>query len=113
MDPKPAVLTEQMLEQVAQRFRLLGEPLRLRLLQTLEAGECSVSELAEMLEASQPNISRHLGALHEGGLVARRRDGNSIYYSISDPVVFQLCSLVCSSVQRHVRVKLDALGPRE
>ena len=109
MKPGNTPLTGEMLELVAQRFRLLGEPVRLRLLQALESGERNVNELVDALNGNQPNISRHLNALFDGGLLARRRDGNSIYYSIADPVVLKLCELVCSSAREQARVRLIAL----
>lgn len=80
---------------VAQRFRLLGEPQRLRILQALESGELSVGAICAQTGASQPNVSKHLTALFDGGLIQRRRDGNNVQYSIADPVVFLLCELVC------------------
>jgi DNA-binding transcriptional ArsR family regulator len=98
-----------MVEAVARRFRLLGEPVRLHLLQLLEAGEHSVNELAAKLKGNQANVSRHLTAMHEGGILKRRPDGTSVYYSIADPMVFQLCELVCKSTQEQMRIQLDAL----
>jgi DNA-binding transcriptional ArsR family regulator len=83
---------------VAQRFRLLGEPIRLRILQAIEPGELPVGEIVERTGSTQPNVSKHLQALASGGLVARRRDGNRILYSIADPVIFDLCALVCRGV---------------
>ena len=99
-----------MIELVARRFRLLGEPLRLRMLQMLESGEMTVNGLAEALNASQPNVSRHLTALFDGGLLERRREGNLIYYSIADPMVFKLCDLVCSSTRERIESQLQALA---
>src|SRR5579863_10269922 len=95
--PKSLPLTDDMLELVARRFRLLGEPVRLRLLERLESGERTVNELASDLQGNQANISRHLSALFDGGLLSRRREGNNVYYAIGDPVVFELCDLVCTS----------------
>lgn len=102
-------LTEGLIELAAQRFRLLGEPMRLRILRVLEAGERSVTELTGAVGSNQPNISRHLQALYEGGIVKRRRDGNTIYYSIADPVVFQLCDLVCKSAIDLAQARLGML----
>lgn len=95
-----------MTEVVAQRFRLLGEPMRLRILQLLEAGEMPVNEIVENLKSSQPNISKHLQALCQGGLIDRRREGLNIFYSIADPMVFKLCDLVCSSATEQTRARL-------
>jgi DNA-binding transcriptional ArsR family regulator len=94
---------EKMAELVAQRFRLLGEPMRLRILQVLQSGEQPVSEIVSALGASQPNISKHLQALCQGGLVRRKRVGLNIYCSIADPMVFKLCHLVCHSAEEHAR----------
>lgn len=96
-------LKGDLLEHVAGRFRLLGEPLRLRLLQELEGGEKTVNELVEIIGGTQPNISRHLTALFQGGLLLRRRDGVKIYYAIADPVVFLLCDIVCGGAGKPKR----------
>ncbi len=97
-----------MMDLVARRFRTLGEPYRLRLLQQLEEGEKTVGELVANLEGNQPNVSKHLQILHDAGLVERRRAGNSILYAISDPMVFELCALVCrSETQKSRRDLLD------
>jgi DNA-binding transcriptional ArsR family regulator len=103
-------LSEQMVELVARRFRMLGEPQRLRILQVLEGGEKTVGEIVETLEGNQPNISKHLQALNDAGLVGRRREGNSIFYAIADPVVFKLCELVCRSAIEEARGRLESLA---
>jgi DNA-binding transcriptional ArsR family regulator len=104
-------LTDTMTEVVAQRFRLLGEPMRLRILQLLEAGERPVGEIVETLKSSQPNISKHLQALSQGGLIRRRREGLNIYYAIADPMVFKLCDLVCQSATEQTRTRLLEMAP--
>lgn len=100
------LLSETMTEVVAQRFRLLGEPMRLRILQLLESGELPVNEIVDALKSSQPNISKHLQALCQGGLISRRRNGLNIYYAIADPMVFKLCDLVCRSATEQTRTRL-------
>lgn len=102
-------LSDAMIERVARRFRALGEPQRLRILQVLEGGPRTVGEVAAALAGNQPNISRHLQELHEAGMLRRRREGNSIYYSIGDPVVHELCALVCGCAQREMDAELAAL----
>jgi DNA-binding transcriptional ArsR family regulator len=99
-------------ELIAKRFRALGEPMRLRILQALEAGEKPVNNIVKLLDSSQPNISKHLKALCHEGLVDRRRDGLNICYRIADPAIFELCALVCRSATERVRsqlAELDAL----
>lgn len=98
-----------MIELVARRFRTLGEPYRLRLLQALETGEMTVNELVYALDGNQSNVSKHLQLLHDGGLVSRRREGTSIVYGISDPMVFRLCQLVCRSESRKSKLEAEAL----
>ena len=96
-------LPEPLIELVAQRFRVLGEPMRIKLLDRLREGEATVGELQEALGASQQNVSKHLGILHAAGMVDRTKDGNHARYSIGDPSVFELCDQVCGAVRRQVQ----------
>jgi ArsR family transcriptional regulator len=105
-------MSDAALALVAARFRVLGEPLRLRLLQHLQGGELSVGELTERLGTTQPNVSKHLRLLGEAGLVARRQDGNTAYYSIADETVFALCDLVCARLAEQLEAAAQALPPR-
>jgi ArsR family transcriptional regulator len=98
------------LEMVARRFKVLGEPMRLRLLHALESGEQSVSALMEATGATQANVSKHLSLLMSAGLVDRRREGLHVYYFISDPMVFELCALVCSGLKRQLETHAEHLG---
>lgn len=106
-------LSDQMVELVARRFRMLGEPQRLRIIQVLEQGEKTVGDIVDALSGNQPNISKHLHALNEAGLVSRRRDGNRILYTIADPVIFNLCELVCRSATEEARRRLEGLTADE
>ena len=83
----------------------MGEPMRIHLLDLLRNGEASVQELTDALDATQQNVSKHLGVLHGAGIVSRRRDGNRVIYAIADPSFFDLCEHVCRGLQRQ----LDAL----
>ncbi|QJX00454.1 transcriptional regulator [Frigoriglobus tundricola] len=69
-----------------------------------------MSELVERLQAKQANVSKQLGILHAAGLVARARDGNVIRYSIAEPMIFELCELVCDKLRRDAERQLAALG---
>ena len=104
----PHPLPPALVERVAERFRVLGEPMRIRLLEVLRDGEASVSDLQSAVGASQQNVSQHLGVLARAGVVGRRREGNFVLYSIVDPVVFDLCELVCGGLRREVE-ELDAM----
>jgi len=99
----PHPLPEPLVELVAQRFRVLGEPMRIKLLDLLRQRDATVGELQDALGASQQNVSKHLGILHAAGMVSRTKDGNQVRYSISDPSVFELCDQVCGGVRRQLQ----------
>ena len=96
--PLPADLVDL----IAERFRALSEPTRIKLLDSLREGEASVLELTEAIGTTEQNVSKHLGVLHRAGIVARRKQGNFAYYSIADERVFVLCETVCGSLERQV-----------
>jgi DNA-binding transcriptional ArsR family regulator len=96
---------------VAERFRTLGEPMRLRLLQALRDGERSVGELVEETGAGQANVSKHLQLLHRMGFVQRRKEGTTALYRIADPNVFRLCELVCGGMREDLDEKRRLLRP--
>jgi DNA-binding transcriptional ArsR family regulator len=101
-------LPEPLAELVAGRFRVLGEPMRIRLLDRLREGEATVGELRDALGASQQNVSKHLGVLLQAGMVDRTKRGTSSVYAIADQGVFELCDLVCGGLRRQI-AELDAL----
>ena len=98
------------LQLVAARFRAMGEPLRLRIMQELEHGELSVSTLAGKIGSTQPNVSKHLKILQDVGLLDRRQQGNSTFYRIADPMVFELCEIVCSRLRERLEAQVGALN---
>lgn len=100
-----AQLSPRRLAEVARLFGVLAEPTRLRILQRLRRGPAPVGGLAAALHLGQSNVSKHLTTLHDAGLIHRRRRGNVIECEIADPLVFELCNLVCGKLRR------DA-GPR-
>ena len=95
---------------VALRFRALGDPLRIRLIEHLLDGEASVHELVASTGANQQNVSKHLGVLLHAGIVGRRKEGTFAYYRIVDEVVHRLCEQVCESVERQHAELGAALG---
>jgi DNA-binding transcriptional ArsR family regulator len=98
----PHPLTDDAAELIAERFRLLAEPMRVKLLDRLREGEASVHELAEPLDTTPQNVSKHLGVLARGGVVGRRKDGNFVYYRVVDDGIWELCTLVCGGVERRL-----------
>ena len=107
---KAKELNDASFDAIAQRFRLLGDPLRLKLLNLLRTGEHSVGALVEATGASQPNVSKHLSLLHGGGMLRRRQSGNLVYYEVSDPAVFDLCEIVCGGIERDLDERRSAFG---
>jgi ArsR family transcriptional regulator len=105
----PHPLPAEFAEPLAERFRLLSEPTRLRLLDLLRDGERSVGELAGDLGCTQANVSKHLAMLADGGLVSRRREGLRSYYAVADETVFNLCDSVCESLRRHLDARARAV----
>lgn len=102
-------LPDAFAELVAQRFRALGDPMRLKLLDLLRDGEANVHELTFALEATPQNVSKHLGILYALGIVGRRKAGNFVYYSISDDAVYALCEIVCGSIEKRLGEQRTAL----
>ncbi len=104
-------LTPEMMTVVAERFRVLGEPLRIQLLDAMRQREQTVGSLVDATGATQANVSKHLALLHRMGYVARRKEGTHVYYRVADPNVFQLCDLVCGAARERVRRQARALRP--
>lgn len=98
------------LELIAARFRALSEPMRLRLLQHMMQGEMSVGQLVEATASSQANVSKHLAVLRDAGMIAMNKQGLSTFCSIADPVVYDLCELMCSRLKREMEKQAQALA---
>jgi DNA-binding transcriptional ArsR family regulator len=98
----PHPLPEPLVDLIAQRFRVLGEPMRIKLLDRLRDGEATVGELQHALGASQQNVSKHLGVLRQAGMVSRAKQGTSSVFAIADERVFELCEHVCGGLRRQL-----------
>jgi len=105
-------LTVRARERMAARFRALGDPTRLNILERLFRSPASVGEVIEHVGGTQANVSKHLGVLRSQGLVGSRKDGNRTVYSIADPSLERICAVVCAAVGRDARAEADALSPR-
>ena len=98
----PHPLPEPLADIIAERFRVLSEPMRIRILDTLRDTDATVGELAEELGTSQQNVSKHLGVLTRAGLVEREKHGTAVRCRVADDSVFALCELVCGGVSRQL-----------
>jgi len=105
-----AKMSPERLRLVAERFKVLAEPVRLRILQELLAGERTVTDLVEATGLGQANVSKHLNLLLSHGFVARRREGLFALYALADPTVFQLCDVMCTQLERGTRERQRILG---
>lgn len=101
-------LSEEALALLAEKLSAMGEPWRLRILNLLCCrGELNVSELVQLCGGHQSNVSRHLARLLSAGLVARRKSGVQIYYSLADDSLPVVCECLCKSLKKQIS-KLSA-----
>lgn len=110
------LMTPVALDLIAGRFRALSEPTRLRLLNVLMQGGQTVGQLVEASGTGQANVSKHLAVLRDAGMVAMRKEGLSTICEIADPMVRELCDMMCSRLREEMEQKAAALeagtGPR-
>ena len=103
-----AGMSDTMLARVAERFRVLGEPARLRILNVLRTyPELTVSQLVEATQLGQANLSKHLQLLHGGGFVSRRREGLYVWYSLADAGTAALCDVMCARLEREAQLERE------
>jgi DNA-binding transcriptional ArsR family regulator len=91
-------------ETVSRYFALLGEPMRVRVLHAICNRPKTVNEIAEETGATQTNISRHLNLMYRAGVLARRKEGNFVYYGVADTALTEICRTVCV----HIAARGDA-----
>ncbi len=103
-------LDDRALEQVADYFRALSEPCRLKILNALRAGERNVGELTEAVQSSHANVSKHLSLLTKLGFVERESRGTSVYYRVADPAIYPLCDLVCGQIAKRLVAQAELLS---
>jgi DNA-binding transcriptional ArsR family regulator len=108
--PLPHPLPDDLAELIARRFRAVGEPMRIRLLDRLRDGEATVGELSEAVGASQQNVSKHLAVLADAGVLGRRKEGTHVLYRIADESVLRLCEDVCGSLEQQLRALSALVG---
>ena len=87
--------SNELINRIAEVFKVLSEPMRLKILDSLRHGEKNVSELIKLTGSQQANVSKHLGIMKKAGVVTARRKGLNIYYSLRDKRFFSICNSVC------------------
>lgn len=103
-------LTTEALALIADRFKVLAEPARLQILSCLRKRELTVSDIVDETGLGQANVSKHLQLLHSQGFVARRKDGLFAHYALADHHVFQLCELMCDSLNAALSARRRQLA---
>jgi DNA-binding transcriptional ArsR family regulator len=88
------------LDRMAIRFRMLGEPMRLKILRAVCKGPRMVNEIVSATGSTQANVSKHLALLAAAGILTRKKDGQCVYYGMKDQLVMKLCELVHSQLAR-------------
>jgi DNA-binding transcriptional ArsR family regulator len=89
-----STLSLRQLEEIAGLFKMLGEPMRLRILQAVCKEPRSVNEIVELADSTQANVSKHLALLTSGGILQRERAGQRVFYSVKAPLALKMCELV-------------------
>ncbi|MBD1839603.1 winged helix-turn-helix transcriptional regulator [Coleofasciculus sp. FACHB-64] len=92
----------EVVQQLAEYFSILSEPMRLRILNFLRDDEKCVQELVEATQTSQANVSKHLKVMLQAGILSRRSEGTSAYYKVEDELIFELCNLVCDRLAARI-----------
>ncbi len=103
----PVLIPDEFLDRMAEKFRTLGDPTRLAILRTLLGGEKSVGTVVAETGQHQANVSKHLKMLADAGMVSRRKEGLQVFYAVGDPVVENLCELVCGAIVQEARADVD------
>jgi ArsR family transcriptional regulator len=91
---KNAPLSAGELARVAGRFKMLGEPMRLKILQAVCEEPRTVNDIVAAAGATQANVSKHLALLAAAGILEREKDGQYVYYGVKDRLAIKMCELV-------------------
>jgi len=97
---KVETVNREMLEKIAELFRVFSEPTRLAILQALKPGPKNVNDLVIILGTTQANVSKQLRTLYDANILTRERRGNQVFYSIDDDFIFPLCEMICDKLNR-------------
>ncbi len=99
-------IPDDLLDLMATKFQMLADSTRLAILRALMEREKSVGQVVTETRRGQANVSKHLKLLAEAGLISRRKEGLQVYYRLEDPLVEQLCALVCSNIRGELERKI-------
>jgi DNA-binding transcriptional ArsR family regulator len=88
------LLSDEELNRVALHFRVMGEPMRLKILQAVCREPRTVNEIVVAVGATQANVSKHLSVLAGAGLLTREKSGQCVFYGMKDQLAVRMCELV-------------------
>ena len=100
----------ELFEMQAAICKTLSQSKRLMIVHELREGGKSVGQLAVSLEMSQPNVSQHLAVLKKQGIVEARRDGTTVYYTLTSPRIGQACDLVRGLLTEQLEKDTELAG---
>lgn len=103
-------MTPELLRVIAARFKAIGDPARLQLLNALRDGERTVTELVEETGLGQANVSKHLAHLHALGFVSRRKEGLFVNYRLADKDILKLCDIMCGRLEAEASARRRLLA---
>lgn len=102
--------SDEVIDVLVTRLRVIAEPNRIRIMQMLNAGEASVQELTARLPTTHQNVSIHLGKLYQAGLVSRRREGSNMLYALADWTALWLLEQLAQDAAAHLEARRELLG---
>lgn len=103
-----STFSDELLELMADKFRMLSDATRLAILRSLMArGEMNVGQLVDATGRSVANVSKHLKLLAEAGLLTRQKEGSFVLYRLDDPLIAKMCELVCEALKREFETQLE------
>lgn len=97
----------------AELFKALGHALRIRIVEALRSGEAGVNDLSARLGVEQSTLSQQLAILRSRDIVAGRKSGNNVFYSVKDPATFRLLDAVVDIFNNHLVSVKDLLSQLE
>jgi ArsR family transcriptional regulator len=101
----------QLAQFTAEFFKALSHPVRIRILDALRAGEVGVNELSGRLQVEQSTLSQQLAVMRKGNIVTGRKEGQNVFYSVSDPAIFRLLDETRNIFNNHLVDLLAQLSP--
>jgi len=105
--------SEALMERVSEIFKVLSEPTRIKILEALKKGEKTPSELIKITGAQQANVSKHLSLMRKTGIVAARRVGIKVHFTVKDKRFFTLCDTICDYLARRNEEEKELFAEEE